>query len=282
MSEIAPQRVSEFLRIVFVRLWQESAGLPAGEVLAHIPQATRLTETEQEYLASTHIPRYERVIRLATIPFVKAGWLVKSKGRWYITDEGKRACKGFPNAQAFGQEAARIMDEWRQSRSVLSLVTEEAEERAWEQIRTYLQEMRPYEFQILVGDLLRALGYHLTWVAPPEKDRGLVNFIVHTDALGLNIPRIKVHVLHSGQPVMFEGLKVFMSVLGSDDAGIFVSSGGFTGNILEEAQAQRIYRITLIDLEAFFDLWLEYYDKLTQEAQQRFPLKPIYFLSLPV
>ena len=267
--------------MVFVRLWQEPNGLPAGEVLAHIPQATRLNETEQEYLPDSHIQRYERVVRLATIPCVKAGWMVKNKGRWFITDEGKQACKSFSTAQAFSQEAGRIMDAWRQSRSVLALITEEAEEKAWGQIHTYLQELRPYEFQVIVGDLLKALGYHLTWVAPPEKERGFVNFVVHTDALGLNMPRIKVHVLHTGQPVMFEGLKAFMSVLGTDDAGIFISSGGFTGNVLEEARDQRIYRITLIDLEYFFDLWLEYYDKLTQEAQQRFPLKPIYFLSSP-
>jgi len=279
MDEIAPQRIGEFLRIVFVRLWQEPIGLPAGDILAHIPHATQLTDTEKEYLPATHTPRFERTIRLATIPFVKAGWLVKSKGRWYLTDGGKRACQGFPTAQAFYQESARILDEWRQARSVLALITEEAEEKAWEQIRAYLLEMRPYEFQALAGDLLRAMGYHLTWIAPPEKERGFVNFVIHADSLGLSLPRIKVHVLHSGQSVMFEGLKAFMSVLGTEDAGIFISSGGFTRNVLEEAQGQRLYKITLIDLENFFDLWVEYYDRLTQEARQRFLLKPIHFLA---
>lgn len=280
MSEIAPQRISEFLRIVFVRLWQEYNGLPAREILAHIPQATELTPSEQEYIPSTQTPRYERAVRLASIPFEKAGWLVKNRGRWYLTDEGKRICKGFPSALAFSQEAARILDQWRQSRSVLSLVTEEAEEKAWEQVRAYLQELKPYEFQVLVGELLKALGYHLTWVAPPEKERGFVSFIIHSNSLGLSEPRIKVHVLHTGQPVMFEGLKAFMSVLGTQEAGIFISSGGFTASVMEEALEQRIFHMTLIDLEGFFDLWLEYYDKLTDVARQRFPLRPIHFLSL--
>ena len=279
MSEIASGRISEFLRVAFVRLWNEPNGLPAGEVLTHIPRATPVTASEQEYYPDTRTRRYERAVRLATIPFVKAGWMVKNKDRWFITEEGKRACQGFPNAQAFSQEASRIMEGWRQSRSMLSLITDEAEEKAWEQVRTYLQELKPYEFQVIAGDLLKALGYHLTWVAPPEKERGFIDLVVHTDALGLSTPRIKVHVLHTGQPVMFEGLKGFMTVLGTDDSGIFISSGGFTGNVLEEALNQRIYRITLIDLEHFFDLWLEYYDRLTREAQQRFPLKPIYFLA---
>jgi restriction system protein len=279
MTEIASQRIGEFLRIVFVRLWQESAGLPVGDILAYIPQATTLTEYEMGIYPSTHTPRFERTIRLATTPYVRAGWLLKSKGRWFLTDEGKQACKSFPTADAFYKEAGRIFDEWQQSRSLLALVTEEAEEKAWEQIRSYLQAMRPYEFQSLVGELLAALGYHMAWVAPPEKERGFVNFVIYTDPLGLSIPRIKVHVLHSGQPVLLEGLRAFMSVLGSEEAGIFISSGGFTRNVMEEAQAQKTYRITLIDLENFFDLWVEYYDKLTQAGRQRFPLKPIYYIS---
>jgi hypothetical protein len=32
-------------------------------------------------------------------------------------------------------------------------------------------------------------------------------------------------------------------------------------------------------MENFFDLWVEYYDKLTHAARQRFPLKAVYFLS---
>jgi restriction system protein len=279
MTEIASQRIGEFLRIVFVRLWQESAGLPVGDILAYIPQATPLTEYEMGAFPSTHTPRFERTIRLATTPYVRAGWLLKNKGRWFLTDDGKQACKSFPTAGAFYKEAGRIFEEWQQSRSLLALVTEEAEEKAWEQIRSYLQAMRPYEFQELVGDLLAALGYHMAWAAPPEKERGFVNFVIYTDPLGLSTPRIKVHVLHSGQPVLLEGLRAFMSVLGTEDAGIFISSGGFTRNVMEEAQSQKLYRITLIDLENFFDLWVEYYDKLTHAGRQRFPLKPIYFLA---
>ena len=279
MAEIGSQRIGEFLRVIFIRLWQERAGLPAGEVLAYVAEAIPLTDEEKEELPATRTFRFERAIRLATIPFEKAGWLVKSKGRWLLTDEGKRVCKGFPTAESFYQEAGRIFNEWRQNRSVLSLVTEEAEEKAWQQVSSYLQEMRPYTFQLLVGDLLVAMGYHMAWVAPPEKERGYVHYVVHADSLGMSLPRIKVHVLHSGQPVMLEGLKAFTSVLGPDDAGIFFCSGGFTGSVIEEAQTHAPYRVTLLDLENFFDLWVEYYDRLSHEAHLRFPLKPVYFLA---
>ena len=279
MNEIAPRRIGEFLRIIFVRLWQESAGLPADDVLAHVAGTAQLTEYESGLSPSTQTPRYEKAIRLATVPYVRAGWLVKTRGRWFLTEAGKLACKRFTTAEAFYQEAERILTEWRESRSLLALVTEEAEEKAWEQVRSYLLEMQPYEFQGLVGDLLTAMGYSMAWAAPPEKERGFVNFVFHSDPLGISTPAIKVHILHSGQPVLFEGLKAFMSVLGNGDAGIFISTGGFTSSVIEEAQARKSFRITLIDLGTFFDLWLEYYDRLTQAARQRFPLKPIYFLA---
>jgi restriction system protein len=279
MNEISPQRVGEFLRIIFVRLWPESTGLPIGDLLEHIPQATPLTDFERELFPSTHTPRYERVIRLATTPYARAGWLVKSKDRWLLTEEGRRACKSFTSADAFYQEAGRIFNEWRENRSLQALVTEEAGEMALEQIRAYLQEMKPYEFQVLVGDLFTAMGYHIAWGAPPEKERGFVNFVIHSDPLGMSLPRIKVHILHSGQPVLLEGLKAFMSVLGPEDVGVFVSSGGFTSSVIQEAQAQKSHTITLIDLDNFFDLWVEYYDRLTNAGRQRFPLKPIHFLS---
>lgn len=35
----------------------------------------------------------------------------------------------------------------------------------------------------------------------------------------------------------------------------------------------------MIDLERFFDLWVEHYPKLDDAARRRFPLQPIYFLA---
>ncbi len=93
------------------------------------------------------------------------------------------------------------------------------------------------------------------------------------------MPRIKVQVKHRDQSTSVEGLRAFMSVLGTDDVGLFVSTGGFTSDAREEARTQERRKVTLLDLENLFDLWVEHYDKLTQEARQRLPLKPIHFLA---
>jgi len=293
MPEITRRRVGQFLRKIIELLWDQPDGQPAKDVLAAIPKSIPLTEFESGYYPSTpNATRFEKIVRFATIDLVKAGWLVKSKGRWFITEEGKQAYNKYTDPEEFYKEAARLYHEWKRSRpqenvtgvaeeeaSPKAAVTvEEAEELAWEQLQQYLQNMNPYDFQDLVADLLRAMGYHVAWIAPPGKDRG-IDIIAYTDPLGANNPRIKVQVKHRDQSTAVDGLRAFMSVLGTDDLGIFVASGGFTSEAKEEARTQERRKVTLIDLENLFDLWVEHYPKLTQEARQRLPLKPIYFLS---
>ena len=62
-------------------------------------------------------------------------------------------------------------------------------------------------------------------------------------------------------------------------AGIFVTTGAFTKDAEEEARTQERRKVTLIDLERLFDLWVEYYPKLEEPARRRFPIQPIYFLA---
>lgn len=126
------------------------------------------------------------------------------------------------------------------------MTVEEAEEPVWEQTQQFLQNMNPYEFQDLVADLLRAMDYHVAWIAPPAKDRG-IDIIAYTDPLGASVPRIKVQVKHRDQSTSVEGLRAFMSVLGTNDLGLFVASGGFTSAAKEEARTQKRRKITLID-----------------------------------
>ncbi len=280
MPEVTLSRIGELLRSVFELLWNRPEGLPAKEILAILPEITPLSEYERGYSTSTNTPRYERIIRLATIPLVKAGWLVKNnKGRWYITEEGRQACRRFPNAQELYREALRLYDESKQNVPSVVMTIEEAEEKAWDQIRKFLQESKPIALQTLVADLLGAMDYHVGWIAPPEKDRGQIDIVAHVDPIGVRGPRIMVQVKHKGQPITMEGLKAFSNVLGATDYGLLVSTGGFTNDVKEESQTVDFQHITLLDLENFFDLWVKYYEDLSPEARSRFPLKIIYFLA---
>ncbi len=155
---------------------------------------------------------------------------------------------------------------------------EQAEEQAWNEIETFLRAMPPYELQDLVSDLLKALGYHIAWVAPPGKDGG-VDIIAHTDPLGTQAPRIKVQVKRAAQRIDLQTLNSFLAIIDKDDVGLYVATGGFTKDAADAAGTQTSRKVTLIDLERLVDLWIEAYGKLDEKSRRRFPLSPIYFLT---
>jgi restriction system protein len=68
-------------------------------------------------------------------------------------------------------------------------------------------------------------------------------------------------------------------VLGDEDVGIFVAAGGFTKDAEEFARHRSQRRITLVGLERFFDLRVEFTPRLSDDARRRLPLIPIYFLT---
>lgn len=79
--------------------------LGAGAVLAQATVRVPLNEKESELL-SGGIPRGHKALTTATSKLVKAGWLVKGRSGWTITDDGLRATVAFPDADAFATALA--------------------------------------------------------------------------------------------------------------------------------------------------------------------------------
>lgn len=300
MAEVTRKRTGEFLRELFSILMAKPDGLRASEALQVLASRFTLTPFEASNYESGS-RRFEKIVRFATVDCVKAGWLVKDKGIWTITDAGQAAHGKYLDPEAFYKRACKLYAEWKAAQldaegsaaelptettaedadsnaKAVSVTFEEAEEQAWAEISQYLRAMNPYDFQDLVADLLRAMSYHVTWVSPPGKDGG-VDILAWPDALGTRPPRIKVQVKRQQQSVSVEGLRSFMAMLGDDDVGLFVCTGGFTKDAETEARTQEKRRITLIGLEKLFDLWDEHYDRLTDRARRRLPLRSIRFLA---
>jgi len=278
MSNITIKRASELLRGVFEILWNKSEGLTAREVMTRIPQAVRLSDNELRYSANSSIPSYEKNVRIATIPIAQAGWLKKNeRGLWYITQDGYDACGRFSNVQGFYQEALRLYAERRREIPENIMTLEMAQEAAWAQIKKYLCNLNPNVFQIMLTELLRAMKYYPSWMAPPEKQRGKIDLIAYTDPIGVKGQRILVQVKHKGQVVTLEGIKSFVSVLNPDDFGMIVSMGGFTSDALQELGT--VQRLTALDAISFFNFWELYYSELNGEVRRHLPLKAINFLA---
>lgn len=293
MAEVTRRRGGELVRGLFEVLMEHADGLPAFEALRQVEKRVPPTLFEEStYPNRPNVRRYERIVRFMTITPVKAGWMVKSRGRWSITDEGGQAYDQFQDPEAFLRESVRLYREWKKAQPEetqeetqdevpeASATLEEAEETAWTEIQDYLQKMPPYEFQDLVAALLKAMGYYVSFVAPPGPDQG-IDLIAHTDPLGTTSPRIKVQVKRRVDRINVDGLRSFMAILGDQDVGIFISTGGFTGEAEAEARRQEKRRITLLDSARLFDLWVEHYNRIPEPEKQLLPLKPVYYLAPP-
>lgn len=290
MAEITKRRKGELIKKVFEILLNHPDGLPAKEILERVEKAITLSDFERStYPNRPDVRRFEKIVRFATIAFVKAGWLLKNKGRWSISEEGKAAYNRLQDPEKFTQEAGRLYRQWFENRPEVvaeeeedspdpTSTFEEAEETAWAEIKQTLQEMNPYDFQNLVAALLRAMNYYVAWVSPPGRDGG-IDILAYTDPLGTKPPRIKVQVKRRADKTNVEGLRSFMALLGDEDVGLFVSTGGFTGDAEAEARTQEKRKITLLGLERLFDLWVEHYQKIAEPDKQLLPLKPIYYLA---
>jgi restriction system protein len=294
MADVTRKRVGELVRGVFQILMQHPEGSPAKVVLETMQATVPPTEFErQEYPGRPGVRRYEKMVRFATIAPVKAGWLVKNKGLWSITDEGRAAYEKFKDPYQMTREAGRLYRQWKEQQpsdgveeeyeteAVKAAATsEEAEESSWTEIEQHLTTMNPFDFQQLVAGLLVGMGYHVSWIAPPGPDRG-VDIIAHVDPLGITGPRIKVQVKRVSDRIDVKELRSFFSTVSDTDVGLFVSTGGFTKSSNEEARTQERRRIMLVDLRKLFDLWVEHYDRIPEQYRRLMPLKAIHFLSLP-
>lgn len=290
MAEITRHRRGELIKGVFSILTSLPEGLPAKEVLQKLEKVVPPTAFENTtYPKRPDMRRYEKIVRFSTIGPVKAGWLVKDKGQWSLTDEGRKAFETIPDPEKLCKKSDQLYRQWKQNQPepVIEppdtespdpgVTLEEAEEQAWTEIQEHLEKMNPYDFQNLVAGLLRGMGYHIAWVSPPGPDKGL-DIIAHNDPLGLKAPRIKVQVKRRADRMNVEGVRSFMALLATGDVGLFICTGGFTKDAEQEARSQESRRITLVDLKRLFDLWIEHYVNIPEVNRRLLPLKPVYFL----
>jgi restriction system protein len=292
---VTRQRVGKLMRGLFEILLEHPDGIQAQLALAELERRVPPTDHESGFYQSGG-RRYESIVRFSTVDLVKAGWMFKDKGIWSATEAGKGALDELSDPTAFNKRACELYKVWRSAQpepadtdaetvedgtveqTSPTQTFEQAEESAWKEIWDYLERIEPYSLQRLVAGLLEAMDYHVSWIAPPGKDGGM-DVLAWTDPLGTKPPRIKVQVKRRKDSIAVDELRSFMAVLSDKDVGLFVTTGRFTKDAHDEARIQERRKITLIDRERLVELWIEYMDRLSEDARQLLPLKPIYFLA---
>lgn len=293
MADTSAERVGVLMDGLMRLLAEHPDGIRAKDALVELERRVPPTPYESGTY-SDGLPRFGKVVRFATIDLAKAGWITKQRGYWTITAEGQLALTAIPDAVERYKRARALYQEWRRQTprdaapgpeeidvpedADLGAVLETAEGDAWDQISTHLARIDPYELQELTAALLTGMGYHVIWNAPPGRDGG-VDVIAYTDPLGTTGPRIKVQVKRWEQKVNAEGLRSFLSLLSTTDVGVFFCTGGFTRDAEEQARGQETRRITLLDADKFFRLWIEHYARIPETSRAKLPIRPVYFLD---
>ena len=292
MAEISRVRWGQYKQNVLMILRDNPGGLYWKDLFAELDKIMPATDFENSGYESNGQRRRPYIVRFSTIALVKAGWLIKSKGHWSITEEGIQALIKFPTSEALQAQSQILYNEWRsgqpnedegeiQDREIEMVASiEEAEDNAMSIITQYLSTMDPYRFQDLIGALLEGMGYHVSWIAPPGKDGGM-DIIAFQDPLGATGRRIKVQVKRRADKAGAESLRSFLGVLSDDDIGLYICTGGFSADAERTAREQATKRLTLLDAKSLFLLWVSHYEQLPQASRALMPLKPIYHLDLP-
>ena len=283
-------------RVIFaaLQILKEKGGeAPGREVVAEVEKRVQFDDWAKAIYEKSGYVRWQSILHFFSIDCIKAGYLIKKKGVWYITPEGENALSlgevGLLNAasaayrkwQEINQPVTGSKEEGvaEESQQEQEATIQKMEQLAIEGLKKQIALKLPHEFQDLAAALLRGMGYHTPFVAPLGKHGG-VDIIAYRDPLGTVSPRIKAQIKHRpNSTATVQEVRQLMGLLQKDgDVGIFVSSGGFTADAKTTARSSHVH-VELIDLDRFIALWQEFHVKLSDEDKYRLPLKPIFFYA---
>lgn len=235
--------------------------------------------------------RWRKIFGFSSVGMVKAGWVLKERGVWRITSEG-RALLGTPfDGRAYMDELDRRYDAWKSSQitttagapaagagedaedgaaPVLEMPPEERIERvlaaahealAAELIST-IKSCDPEFFERLVVKLLLKMGYggsrEEAGRAVGRSGDGGIDGVINEDRLGLDAIYIQAKRWEGS---VGEGpIRDFKGALDANSAhkGVFITTSSFTPAAVSAAKNSRSYRIVLIDGARLAELMIQH------------------------
>ena len=131
------------------------------------------------------------------------------------------------------------------------------------------KNLKGYDLEAFVADLLRAMGYRAT-ISPQGGDSG-IDITAYKDELP---PRILVQVKSGDGDIKETTIQSLKGAMREGDYGLFVTLSNYTKNAKKYLDNTPIIRG--IDGTALVELILKYYDDLSEKYQKMIPLKKVY------
>ena len=288
----AKTSAAKTLYAIMLEMKRRGGSIPAKDINSFIEGNVELSDWEKEPAGKKQYIRWRNFFHFHSLGYLKAGYIVKKKGTWYLTPEGEAVLpKGPEEIMKLAVEAYHVWERTREAEAdhrqepsevsttaANSMNLELLESDARDGIKKFLAAKGAYEFQDLVAALLRAMGYHTPFIAPKGKDGG-IDIIAYVDPLGAQTPRIKVQVKHKPDTAIgASDVRALLGVMREGDIALFVTSGTFSTDAKNTATTSPKF-IRLIDGDEFIEMWQEYYDKMTDDDKNMLPLKRIAFLG---
>lgn len=294
-TDLASKLIFETLKVL-----KENDGEMASSLLMEtLSKRVNLDDWARGTLEKTGNIRWQSILHFYSIDLIKAGYLLKKKGVWYLTPEGEKAIdKGEKELLKSAQNLYRIWKEKNKkeessqinnkdvpdeqieaaSQKVSSLLDDARAKANQSFTKFILEEFDPYSFQELCGALFRGMGYYTPFIAPKGKDGG-VDVIAYKDPIGSTTPHIKIQIKYrQDTKATSQELRQLKGILTTNDIGVFISISGFASDALKEFKHSSPH-IELIDLERFIELWQEFYEKMKDEDKALMPISPVYFVD---
>ncbi len=292
-SELASKLVFETLKI----LKENEGELASSLLMEKLSKRVQLDDWAKGILEKTGNIRWQSILHFYSIDLIKAGFLIKKKGVWYLTPDGENALKmGEKDLFKTAQTPYRAWKEknTKETHTSNKDVSEEEIETVSQKVSSLLdgarskanqsfskfilEEFDPYTFQELCGALFRGMGYYTPFIAPKGKDGG-VDVIAYKDPIGSSTPHIKIQIKYrQDAKATSQELRQLKGILTNNDIGVFISISGFASDALKEFKHSNPH-IELIDLERFIELWQEFYGKMKDEDKALMPISPVYFVD---
>ena len=294
VGAITIKRVGEIMHAVLSEQAKRNDPLRLKDLLSTVASTFVFTDHEKQVLTKSGFIRWHTVVHYYSIDCVKAGYIQKAGGRWSITEQGRKALALPPeefirsamakyrvwkkNRKDSGGGSPDAAEEEDSEKGIQQTAYDQALEQARAEIEEHIEKLNAYDFQKLVAELLRAMSYHVPYVAPPGADGG-IDLVAYKDPLGTSTPRLRVQVKHRANKVDVKEVRELEGLLRKEgDMGLIVSSSGFTSAALREIQVSSKH-IETMDLERLITLWQEHYDHVREPGVMLLPLVKMFFLA---
>ena len=280
--------------------------LPKKEALKKVEEIIRkeLKEIDRSKNQAGKI-RWKENLEFAFWRYKLANILVRKNGFYHITEYGRQLLKEKKTVakiwdivtelrKEYLAEKQKTLDkeeislgneennELEDSERSNELTIEDAEITALETVKNQLKRLDGYQFQDLVAELLKAMGYIVSDDDIAEKGSdGGIDITAYTDKLKINCLPVQVkHNINNGKAISSDDIQKLNGAIfqrySVNDKGLFVCSTRFTRKAEESAKG---LNIKLIDLSQLLSLWYANYEKITEKGKKLLPIKKVYFCT---